>query len=122
VTSHRDDRKCGRNILPFAGKAATTPDPDAPRPIFEYGKLFLVNGRPYQAMGERWKTEEAHHAIARTEPDCQNPGVSLTLYLKDVLTGDVIRPVSFEEFSAAVDRLCQAQAPLGRAADPATGP
>jgi len=122
MAGHRDSKRRKRNILPFVGAISRGSASGNPGPIFEYGKLFLVNGRPFQAIGERWKTEDAHHAIARTEPDVQNPGVSLTLYLRDVLTGDIIRPVSFEEFSAAVDRLCRKPAPAGRVADPAIGP
>lgn len=73
-----------------------------PAPIFRIGRIFLVNGRILQAIGERWRMEDAAHSPAPAVPDGQRFGVALTIYLRDPVTREIFSPVSADEAGAAV--------------------
>lgn len=73
----------------------------APEPVFQFSRLYILNGHPYQWVGERWREEDAAFSPSPTIPDEQHPGIAITARLVDGLTGEIIPSVSFAEFSLA---------------------
>ncbi len=77
---------------------------DAPRPLLEFRKPFVIDGRPIQGVGQRWRAEDAAHAGVPTDPDRSNPSIVLAFFLVDPLTGTIIFPASCEEYRRALDQ------------------